>query len=110
MSAGVGRVIKDLELQSEKRQIAFDENKTYVVAVNKYIFDCGDGYKFRQFVTDYIPAGPDLRALTYAALSAQTKNTAQSGGRIIDLPGYVKLPSVPTPKWQTLSAVDQPCR
>src|SRR3989442_2256638 len=110
MSEGSGEVIKDLALQSERGQIAFDENKTYVVAVNKYIFDCGDGYKFRQFVTDYIPAGPDLRALTYAALSTQTKNAAQSEGRIIDLPGYVKMPLVSTPKWQTLNAVDQTCR
>src|SRR6266542_372336 len=90
-SEGFGEVIKDLQLQAEKRQIAFDENKTYVVAVNKFLFDCGDGYKFRQFVTEYIPAGPDLRALTYAALSAQPKNTAQNVGGIVDLPAYVKL-------------------
>lgn len=110
LSAGSSEVIKDLEVSSANRPIAFDEAKTYVVAVNKYIFCGGDGYKFRQFVTDYIPAGPDLRALTYAALSAQTKDKAQVVGRIIDLPGYVKLPSVPTPKWQTLNVSDQPCR
>jgi len=109
LSAGSGEVIKDLEVSSAKRTIAFDETKTYVVAVNDYIFCGGDGYQFRQFVTDYIPAGPDLRALTYAALSAQTKNKAQVVGRIIDLPGYVKLPSMPTPKWQTLNATDRPC-
>ena len=109
LSAGSSEVIKDLQVQSAKRSIVFNEAKTYVVAVNKYIFCGGDGYKFRQFVTDYIPAGPDLRALTYAALSAQTKNKAQVVGRIIDLPSYVKLPSVPTPKWQTLNAIDQPC-
>jgi 5'-nucleotidase len=107
--SGSSGVIKDLELQSEKGQIPFDENKTYVVAVNKYIFDCGDGYRFRQFVTEYIPAGPDLRALTYAALSAPTKNAAQSRGRIIDLPGYVNLPLVSAPKWETLNPVDQRC-
>lgn len=110
LSAGSREVIKDLKVPSAKGQVAFDEAKTYVVAVNEYIFCGGDGYKFRQFVTDYIPAGPDLRTLTYAALSAQTKNKAQVVGRIIDLPGYVKLPSVPTPKWQTLNASDQPCR
>jgi 5'-nucleotidase len=103
-------VIKDLELQSEKGQIAFDEDKTYVVAVNQYLFDGGDNYNFRKFVTCYIPAGPDLRALTYGALAAQTKSTAQSRGRIIDLPGYVKLPLVPAPKWKALNPVDQPCR
>ena len=109
LSAGSREVIRDLQVSSAKRPIAFDEAKTYVVAVNKYIFCDGDGYKFRQFVTDYIPAGPDLRALTYAALSAQTKDKAQVVGRIIDLPSYVKLPSVPTPKWQTLNATDRPC-
>lgn len=109
LSVGASEVVKDLEVHSAKGQTAFDESKTYIVAVNKYLFDCGDGYKFRQFVTDYIPAGPDVRALTYAALSPQTKNKAQVVSRIIDLPGYVKLPFVPTPKWQTLNAIDQPC-
>lgn len=110
LSPGASEVIKDLQVQSAKGLIAFDEAKTYVVAVNKYIFCGGDGYKFRQFVTDYIPAGPDLRALTYAALTPQTKNNTAVVGRIIDLPGYVNLPPLPSPKWQTLSASDQPCR
>ncbi|MEK6280368.1 MAG: 5'-nucleotidase C-terminal domain-containing protein [Acidobacteriota bacterium] len=108
LSADPSEVIKDLEVSSGKRPIAFDEAKTYVVAVNEYIFCGGDGYKFRQFVTEYIPAGPDLRALTFAALSGQTKNKTPVVGRIIDLPIYVKLPSLPAPKWQTLSAADQP--
>ena len=108
-SAGASEVVKDLEMQSAKGNSAFDASKTYIVAVNKYLFDCGDGYKFRQFVTDYIPAGPDVRALTYAALSPQTNSKAQVLNRIIDLPGYVKLPSMRPPKWQTLNATDQPC-
>jgi 5'-nucleotidase len=110
LSAGSGAVLEDLKIESAKRQVPFDENKTYVVAVNQYIFDCGDGYKFRRFVSEYIPAGPDLRALTYAALSAQSKTRAPIVGRIIDLPAYVKLPSVPTPKWKTLSPTEQQCR
>lgn len=109
LSAGSSEIIKELQVQTAKRPVAFDEAKTYIVAVNKYIFCGGDGYKFRQFVTHYIPAGSDLRYLTYAALSAQTKNKAQVVGRIIDLPDYVKQSSVPTPKWQTLNAIDQPC-
>jgi 5'-nucleotidase/UDP-sugar diphosphatase len=109
LSADPSEVLKDLEVSSAKAQVAFDEAKTYIVAVNKYIFCGGDGYEFRQFVTDYIPAGPDLRALTYAALFAQTKNKAKVVGRIIDLPGYVKPPSVLTPKWQPLNASDRPC-
>jgi 5'-nucleotidase len=110
LAPGSSAVIKDLELSSAKRQIKFDDAKTYVVAVNKYLFECGDGYKFSQFVTDYIPAGPDLIALTYAALSSQAKNKAQVVGRIIDLPGYVRPPSMATPKWQSLNAADRPCR
>jgi 5'-nucleotidase len=110
LSADPSDVIKDLEVSSGKGPIAFDEAKTYVVAVNKYMFCGGDGYNFRQFVTEYIPAGPDLRALTFAALSGQTKNKTPVVGRIIDLPSYVKQPSLPDPKWQTLSTADQPCR
>lgn len=109
MSASAGAILKDLQIQSAKGQSAFDDNKIYTVAINDYIFGCGDGYNFRQFVTDYIPDGPDLRALTYAALSAQTKNTDQVAGRIIDLPAYVKLPKGPAPKWRPLSAADRPC-
>jgi hypothetical protein len=88
----------------------FDEGKTYVVAVNKYLFDGGDDYDFRQFVTCYTPAGPDLRALTYAALAAQTKKNAEPVGRIIDLPSYVKLPSLSPPNWQKSNAANEPCR
>jgi 2',3'-cyclic-nucleotide 2'-phosphodiesterase (5'-nucleotidase family) len=95
-------------MQSAKGSVPFSDTKTYVVAVNDYIFGCGDGYKFKEIVTDYIPKGPDLRSLTYTALSAQTKNKDQTVGRIIDLPEYIKLPSVQSPKWQTL-ALDKPC-
>jgi len=107
-SASGNQVMKDLQIQSAKGQSAFDDNKIYVVAVNEYIFNCGDKYDFRQYVTDYIPAGPDLIALTYVALSSQVKNKNPIVGRIIDLPPYVKL-SVATPKWQALSATDRPC-
>jgi 2',3'-cyclic-nucleotide 2'-phosphodiesterase (5'-nucleotidase family) len=108
-SAGPSGVIKDLKLQSGQRQIAFDDNRTYTVAVNEYLFKCGDDYKFREFVTHYIPAGPDLRALTYAALSAQTKSKTQPQGRIIDLPDYVILPALSKPVWKKLEALEQPC-
>jgi 5'-nucleotidase len=111
-AAGSDR-LKDLQLQSGRRSTSFADNKTYVVAVNKYIFDCGDGYKFRQSITNYIPAGADLRALTYAALKAQVKGKKMKqlvAGRIIDLPGYVKLSSVPAAKWQTLTASDRQCK
>ncbi|HKR14902.1 MAG TPA: bifunctional UDP-sugar hydrolase/5'-nucleotidase [Pyrinomonadaceae bacterium] len=102
-------VIKDLQIQSRQRLAPFDDNKTYIVAVNKWIFECEDGYNFRQFVSDYVPPGPDLRTLTYAALSAQTKNKPQAAGRIIDLPAYVKSLSMATPAWQTLDVNDRAC-
>jgi 5'-nucleotidase len=105
--------LKDLQLQSGRRSTSFVDNKTYVVAVNKYIFDCGDGYKFRQSITNYIPAGADLRALTYATLKAQEKGKKMKqlvAGRIIDMPGYVKLSSVPAAKWQTLTPSDRRCK
>jgi 5'-nucleotidase len=107
-SAKGGEILKDLQMQSAKGSVPFSDTKTYVVAVNDYIFGCGDGYKFKEIVTDYIPNGPDLRSLTYTALSAQTKNKDQTVGRIIDLPEYIKLPSVQSPRWQTL-ALDKPC-
>jgi hypothetical protein len=101
-------VIKDLQIQSAKGQTTFDNNKPYVVAVNQYILGGGDNYDFRQYVTKYI-CGPDLRTLTYAALSSQTKSQPQVAGRIIDLPEYVKLPSLLKPDWKTLTAAEQPC-
>jgi len=108
--------IQDLRVQSQKGPVPFDDAKTYVVAVNKWIFDCGDGYKFRQLVKGYIPAGPDLRSLTYFALANQKKKTqpgkqpqAQPLARISDLPVYVSAPPPPAPKWQMLSDSERPC-
>jgi 2',3'-cyclic-nucleotide 2'-phosphodiesterase (5'-nucleotidase family) len=100
-------VIKDLQIQSDKGQTPFDDNKPYVVAVNQYILGGGDNYDFRQYVTRYI-CGPDLRSLTYATLSAKTKSPPKVAGRIIDLPEYVKLPSLLKPNWKILTAAE-PC-
>jgi 2',3'-cyclic-nucleotide 2'-phosphodiesterase (5'-nucleotidase family) len=103
-------ILKNLQLQTAKGVTPFDDNKTYVVAVNKYIFDCGDKYEFRKFVTEYIPAGPDLRALVYTALKQKkppSKNP-QPLGRIIDLPSYA-LPLTSNPEWKTLSDGDRAC-
>lgn len=108
-SADGTNVIKDLQIQSRQGLAPFDDNKIYIVAVNKWIFECEDGYNFRQFVAEYVPPGPDLRTLTYAVLSAQTKNKPQAAGRIIDLPAYVKSLSVATPAWQKLDVKDQAC-
>ena len=108
-SANGTTLMNDLQIQSAKRQSAFDDDKTYVVAVNEYIFNCGDNYNFRGYVTDYIPAGPDLRSLTYTALSSQVKNKNPILGRIIDLPAYIKPTATPTPKWQVLSGTDRRC-
>jgi 2',3'-cyclic-nucleotide 2'-phosphodiesterase (5'-nucleotidase family) len=100
-------ILKDLQVDSAKGLVPFSDTQTYVVAVNKYIFRCGDGYQFRQFVTEYIDGNRDLRTFTYAALAGQTKNTGQPLARISDLPEYIKLPSMATPTWQPFT--DKPC-
>jgi 5'-nucleotidase len=88
----------------------FDDEKTYVVAVNDYLFDCGDGYTFRQYVTEYVPPGPDLRALTYSALSRQTNPKSPRIARIRDLPSYAVPQSPSAAKWQKLDSNDRQCR
>src|SRR6185369_494323 len=84
-------ILKDLQVGSAKGPVPFNDTQTYVVAVNKYIFRCGDDYHFRQYVTDYIDGNRDLRTFTYAALAAQNKNTGHTTARISDLPEYIKL-------------------
>jgi 2',3'-cyclic-nucleotide 2'-phosphodiesterase (5'-nucleotidase family) len=102
--------IKDIQVQTATGWTPLDENKPYVVAVSKYIFDCGDNYKFRQSVTEYVPAGPDLRAVTYTALSAQNKSKSSPAlNRIIDLPEYSKPFVTLTPKWEVLGAAKRAC-
>lgn len=106
LGAGVDRrkSIEDVQVQSGKGWADLQEKKPYTVAVTNYLFLCGgDGYRFRQYVTYYIPAGPDLRALTYAALAAQSKKpSAPAPARIIDLPFYTKPPTVTAAKWKKL--------
>jgi 5'-nucleotidase len=102
-----GEILQDLQLDSAKGPVPFSDTQTYVVAVNRYIFGCGDDYHFRQYVTEYIDGNRDLRTFTYAALAGQTKSTGQTLARISDLPEYVKLPSQPVPTWQTFT--DKQC-
>lgn len=101
--------IEDVQVQSGKDWADLQEKKPYTVAVTNYLFLCGgDGYRFRQYVTDYIPAGPDLRALTYSALAAQSKKpAAPAPARIIDLPFYTKPPDVTAVKWKRLDEAEQ---
>jgi 2',3'-cyclic-nucleotide 2'-phosphodiesterase (5'-nucleotidase family) len=101
--------IEDVQVQSDKGWADLQEDKPYAVAVTNYLFLCGgDGYRFRQYVTDYIPAGPDLRTLTYNALATQSKKpTAPAPARIIDFPFYTKPPDVTAVKWKRLDEAEQ---
>lgn len=104
-----GNVVADLKLQTGTKEVPLDEKKPYIVAVPQFLFDCGDGYRFREYVIRYIPPGPDLRVLTYNALAAQApKQTA--GARIIDLPAYAKPITQGVGEWKNLSDTERRCR
>jgi 5'-nucleotidase len=66
-----------------------DPKGTYSVAVSEYLFNCGDDYDFRRSVTEYIPPGPDLRALVIDSFDTiRMPNIANS-----TLEGVVETPS-----------------
>ncbi len=102
-------VISELKLQSGKRSGPLNEKKTYVVAVTKFLFDCGDNYKFRNYVSEYIPAGPDLRALTYAALTSKAPKPV-TPPLISNLPAYATPATPGTGKWEKFIQPTEPCK
>jgi 2',3'-cyclic-nucleotide 2'-phosphodiesterase (5'-nucleotidase family) len=72
----------------------FKEGEDYKIAVPEYLFNCGDGYKFREKIKAYIPPGPDLRALVYKALNQvnrgakSTAPAAEEGA--LEVPDYFR--------------------
>ncbi|HKV34900.1 MAG TPA: 5'-nucleotidase C-terminal domain-containing protein [Pyrinomonadaceae bacterium] len=104
-----GNVVADLKLQTGTKETSLDEKKSYIVAVPQFLFDCGDGYRFREYVKRYIPPGPDLRVLAYNALAAQApKQTARA--RIVDLPAYAKPIAQGVGQWKTLNDTERRCQ
>jgi 2',3'-cyclic-nucleotide 2'-phosphodiesterase (5'-nucleotidase family) len=108
--AAGGSVLRDLKVQSGKGWADLQENKTYVVAVPGFLFECGDGYQFRSRVKEYIAPGPDLRQLTYTALTVKaSKQPPPIRGRIINLPSYAKQ-YVPTKgTWTRMTNGERKC-
>ena len=102
-------LMSDLKLQSKKGATVFDDKKTYVVAVTQFLFNCGDAYAFRNYVKEYIPPGPDLRALTYAALKTKAPKPATQP-LIRNLPPYAKPISLGSATWQEFVQPAEPCR
>lgn len=110
-SPSAQRYIKDLKIQSGKNWVNLQEDKQYVVAVSQYLFECGDDYPFRKYVTEYIPPGPDLRTVTYGALKALGKTNAPTAiKRIIDLPPYAKPFVATSGAWTGLSDLQRQCK
>lgn len=109
-----GERIFDVEVQRGKKWEPLRDDKTYVVAVPSFIFDCGDGYDFRKHVTEYVPQGPDIRALAYEALTVSS-GTNQSiapspDDRIIGVPRYATTSPVRRAVWTRLNDSDKVCR
>lgn len=90
------------------------EGQSYVVAVPKFIFQCGDGYDFKKYVTEYVPGGPDIRALTYQALTglaaAKKPILPLTDDRIIDVPRYALSSPVRQAVWVPINDADKVCR
>lgn len=97
-----------LKVSSPKGDVPLNETQEYIVAVPKFLFNCGDGYRFREYVSEYVPAGPDLRNLTYGALVSKMK-TNPASTRISDLPAYAKPVTLGTGKWELLKDGEKPC-
>lgn len=108
-----GDRVWDVKIQTRRGWEPLREDKAYSMAVPRYLYDCGDGYDFRRTVEEYVPPGPDLRALTYAALAdpGAAKRPASPGtvDRIVGVPKYAAAASAGQVKWVRSGAGDRVC-
>lgn len=100
-----GERVFNVRVREGAKWVPLDNIKVYAVAVPKYLFDCNDGYRFREKVVAVMPSesGPrrDLRSLVYDALTRafRASNPAASGDMdgVFEMPEYVRdSPAVAT--------------
>ena len=99
----------NIQVQTKGSWTPLKTDQEYSLATPEFLFNCRDGYVFRNGVTSYIPPGPDLRKLVIDSFKR-----AQSGKAQISPPeGVFELPSFATTaragkvSWQQFS--DQKC-
>ncbi len=102
-----------IEVEKGAKWVAFNNNETYSVAAPKFLYDCNDGYKFKDKVKFVLPPGPDVRTLVYNALqSAKAKldgkktNPSTFDRKIgaVELPEYTKAVVPKLGPWANPSA------
>lgn len=72
-SPGGGTLLK-AEYSEKSRWVNIEDSATYTVAVNDYMYDDGDLFKFQKDVLTTTPAGPDLKWLVIADILKKTKD------------------------------------
>jgi 5'-nucleotidase / UDP-sugar diphosphatase len=90
---------RNIKVQTNKGLVDLNDKTSYTVATPEYLLNCGDGYRFRESITELLPVlGPDVRLLVYDALARSGQQagagTKQSIPRILELPAYLLNASV----------------
>jgi 5'-nucleotidase len=87
--AAPGRRVRAVKVQQGEDWSALNDDQLYIVAVPDYLLEGGDGYNFKQKAVMTIPPGPELKLLTFEAISqAYTRGESISPaveGRIVEM-------------------------
>ncbi len=85
----VGERVRNVKVACGSGWNCVDDNQIYIVAVPDYLYEGGDGYAFKTKAVMSIPPGPELRLLTFEAISdAYAKGKAIAPvveGRIVEI-------------------------
>jgi len=84
-----GQRVRSVKVQQGEEWQGLQDEQIYVVAVPDYLFEGGDGYNFKQKAVLTIPPGPELKLLTFEAISqsySEGKSIAPTvEGRIVEI-------------------------
>jgi 5'-nucleotidase len=88
-SAAPGRRVGSVKVQQGEDWPDLKDDQIYIVAVPDYLLEGGDGYHFKEKAVMTIPHGPELKLLTFEAISqafSRGENIAPTvEGRIVEI-------------------------
>ena len=102
-----GERVFNVQVREEGKWAALDPGRVYTVAVPEYLFECNDGYRFREKIIRMTPEEcgqrADLRTLVYNALRqahrASGPEAAADGEGVFQLPEYAQSLPTAAVKW-----------
>lgn len=99
----------NIQVQTKGGWTPLKPDQEYSLATSEFLFNCRDGYVFRNEVTSYIPPGPDLRKLVVDSFKVVRTGKAQTipPEGVFELPSFATTARAGKVDWQPFS--DQKC-